>query len=176
MYHVSAQGVDERMINVHYYYYYSYEFDTSIVSWVKRGHFYNDVVMIIIMWTYNFQFCAFDTVQPPYSVTGQRHGGTKLKSRAVTFTTRPWPRPLLRLTGVTRLWVCEVGQPTAPSHSFNKFVSPVSQHRRRVVPTVVVMALSVYRPVHCSSSVVVCIWIVYGTPSCFMLVLQGWFY
>ena len=23
MYHVSAQGVDERMINVHYYYYYS---------------------------------------------------------------------------------------------------------------------------------------------------------
>ena len=32
MYHVSAQGVDERMINVHYYYYYSYEFDTSIVS------------------------------------------------------------------------------------------------------------------------------------------------
>ena len=22
MYHVSAQGVDERMINVHYYYYY----------------------------------------------------------------------------------------------------------------------------------------------------------
>ena len=24
MYHVSAQGVDERMINVHYYYYYMY--------------------------------------------------------------------------------------------------------------------------------------------------------
>ena len=24
MYHVSAQGVDERMINVHYYYYYHY--------------------------------------------------------------------------------------------------------------------------------------------------------
>ena len=23
MYHVSAQGVDERMINVHYYYYYN---------------------------------------------------------------------------------------------------------------------------------------------------------
>ena len=23
MYHVSAQGVDERMINVHYYYYFS---------------------------------------------------------------------------------------------------------------------------------------------------------
>ena len=23
MYHMSAQGVDERMINVHYYYYYS---------------------------------------------------------------------------------------------------------------------------------------------------------
>ena len=24
MYHVSAQGVDERMINLHYYYYYDY--------------------------------------------------------------------------------------------------------------------------------------------------------
>ena len=24
MYHVSAQGIDERMINVHYYYYYYY--------------------------------------------------------------------------------------------------------------------------------------------------------
>ena len=23
MYHVSAQGVDERMVNVHYYYYYA---------------------------------------------------------------------------------------------------------------------------------------------------------
>ena len=28
MYHVSAQGIDERMINVHYYYYYYYS-DTS---------------------------------------------------------------------------------------------------------------------------------------------------
>ena len=27
MYHVSAQGVDERMINVHYYYYYRMLFD-----------------------------------------------------------------------------------------------------------------------------------------------------
>ena len=26
MYHVSAQGVDERMINVHYYYYYDKRF------------------------------------------------------------------------------------------------------------------------------------------------------
>ena len=25
MYHVSAQGVDERLINVHYYYYYNYK-------------------------------------------------------------------------------------------------------------------------------------------------------
>ena len=24
MYHVTAQGIDERMINVHYYYYYYY--------------------------------------------------------------------------------------------------------------------------------------------------------
>ena len=29
MYHVSAQGVDERMINVHYYYYYT-ETDTGV--------------------------------------------------------------------------------------------------------------------------------------------------
>ena len=28
MYHVSAQGVDERMINVHYYYYY-YKYDNN---------------------------------------------------------------------------------------------------------------------------------------------------
>ena len=26
MYHVSAQGIDERMIKVHYYYYYYYVF------------------------------------------------------------------------------------------------------------------------------------------------------
>ena len=29
MYHVSAQGVDERMINVHYYYYYYYYFPVN---------------------------------------------------------------------------------------------------------------------------------------------------
>ena len=29
MYHVSAQGVDERMINVHYYYYYNAWHDTT---------------------------------------------------------------------------------------------------------------------------------------------------
>ena len=30
MYHVSAQGVDERMINVHYYYYYDRYTDLEI--------------------------------------------------------------------------------------------------------------------------------------------------
>ena len=33
VYHVSAQGVDERMMNVHYYYYYYYyytEIDTGV--------------------------------------------------------------------------------------------------------------------------------------------------
>ena len=31
MYHVSAQGVDERMINVHYYYYYvTFVFSISV--------------------------------------------------------------------------------------------------------------------------------------------------
>ena len=29
MYHVSAQGIDERMINVHYYYYYIYDLATT---------------------------------------------------------------------------------------------------------------------------------------------------
>ena len=32
MYHVSAQGIDERMINVHYYYYYYYEMDITILD------------------------------------------------------------------------------------------------------------------------------------------------
>ena len=32
MYHVSAQGVDERMINVHYYYYY------TVISNVRFTH------------------------------------------------------------------------------------------------------------------------------------------
>ena len=31
MYHVSAQGVDERMINVHYYYYYVHQ----VSDWVE---------------------------------------------------------------------------------------------------------------------------------------------
>ena len=30
MYHVSAQGVDERMTNVHYYYYYNVALETQI--------------------------------------------------------------------------------------------------------------------------------------------------
>ena len=33
MYHVSAQGVDERMINVHYYYYYYYSRTVVEDSW-----------------------------------------------------------------------------------------------------------------------------------------------
>ena len=32
MYHVNAQGVDERMINVHYYYYYYYDDDDVIMQ------------------------------------------------------------------------------------------------------------------------------------------------
>ena len=35
MYHVSAQGVDERMINVHYYYYYCSKYYT--VKRIKKG-------------------------------------------------------------------------------------------------------------------------------------------
>ena len=34
MYHVSAQGVDERMINVHYYYYFLPPSFASMVGWV----------------------------------------------------------------------------------------------------------------------------------------------
>ena len=36
MYHVSAQGVDERMINVHYYYYY-YEMQASARTCGRRA-------------------------------------------------------------------------------------------------------------------------------------------
>ena len=39
MYHVSAQGIDERMINVHYYYYYyiSIGHKPSLVFTDQRG-------------------------------------------------------------------------------------------------------------------------------------------
>ena len=38
MHHVSAQGIDERMINVHYYYYYTYRFkDGAILPNVAAG-------------------------------------------------------------------------------------------------------------------------------------------
>ena len=32
MYHVSAQGVDDRMINVHYYYYYCQTHDGTVIT------------------------------------------------------------------------------------------------------------------------------------------------
>ena len=42
MYHVSAQGVDERMINVHYYYYrcraVEQKEDTGEIETLIRGH------------------------------------------------------------------------------------------------------------------------------------------
>ena len=38
MYHTSAQGVDERMINVHYYYYYYYYFSSFSIT-TKRARF-----------------------------------------------------------------------------------------------------------------------------------------
>ena len=37
MYHVSAQGVDERMINVHYYYYYKPTEDVDTVRECSSG-------------------------------------------------------------------------------------------------------------------------------------------
>ena len=37
MYHVSAQVVYERMINVHYYYYYYYQYVTPPCTDQKRG-------------------------------------------------------------------------------------------------------------------------------------------
>ena len=47
MYHVSAQGIDERMINVHYYYYYYYyyfdcqaDFDVDNIQRHKLVNFY----------------------------------------------------------------------------------------------------------------------------------------
>ena len=38
MYHVSAQGVDERMINVHYYYYSACKHDSSVKNKTKQKH------------------------------------------------------------------------------------------------------------------------------------------
>ena len=38
MYHVSAQGVDERMINVHYYYYYTAGRIGMRKEWVRKAH------------------------------------------------------------------------------------------------------------------------------------------
>ena len=40
MYHVSAQGVDERMINVHYYY---YDWPGSVCGSVSTGSVYGSV-------------------------------------------------------------------------------------------------------------------------------------
>ena len=45
MYHVSAQGVDERMINVHYYYYYVWkyrEIETEIEACTHHNQFNRD--------------------------------------------------------------------------------------------------------------------------------------
>ena len=37
MYHVSAQGIDERMINVHYYYYYGHRLTVKF-GLLMHGH------------------------------------------------------------------------------------------------------------------------------------------
>ena len=49
MYHVSAQGVDERMINVHYYYYYYYYY----YYW----YYYCCCCYYYYYYYYNFQHC-----------------------------------------------------------------------------------------------------------------------
>ena len=36
MYHVGAQGIDERMINVHYYYYYYIHYYCYVLNWPGR--------------------------------------------------------------------------------------------------------------------------------------------
>ena len=43
MYRVSAQGVDERMINVHYYYYYYYYFDSGSLRPFLLNHLFHPV-------------------------------------------------------------------------------------------------------------------------------------
>ena len=42
MYHVSAQGIDERMINVHYYYI------RSVLRWYRRPYVSVDVVFMTL--------------------------------------------------------------------------------------------------------------------------------
>ena len=51
MYHVSAQGVDERMINVHYnYYYYYYVCHIKFVQRIEpRGRHFTKFVLVLVV-------------------------------------------------------------------------------------------------------------------------------
>ena len=50
MYHVSAQGVDERMINVHYNYYYYYVCHIKFVQRIEpRGRHFTKFVLVLVV-------------------------------------------------------------------------------------------------------------------------------
>ena len=49
MYHVSAQGVDERMINVHYYYYYLAESLIRAAAWSSGERVRNQSVRVLFL-------------------------------------------------------------------------------------------------------------------------------
>ena len=65
MYHVSTQGVDERMINVHYYYYYYYYLLTPSLQ---------AVIFIFFKEVLNQAFSGklFQFVRPAYNFVFQR--------------------------------------------------------------------------------------------------------
>ena len=48
MYHVSAQGVDERMINVYYYYYYDYVSINESTVYKENAIFHCFVVVAVL--------------------------------------------------------------------------------------------------------------------------------
>ena len=56
MYHVSAQGVDERMINVHYYYYY-------IISFLLLL-FLTIFIQFLSMWTCKYMYTPGIHINP----------------------------------------------------------------------------------------------------------------
>ena len=59
-YHVSAQGVDERMINVHDYYYYEKSSCTLAHSWEERTSFVVVVVVVVVVFSWNKIVTLYD--------------------------------------------------------------------------------------------------------------------
>ena len=50
MYHVSAQGIDERVINVHYYYWHGCNLLLNFVHHAKLSFYVRGLRFIIVIW------------------------------------------------------------------------------------------------------------------------------